>query len=202
MAEPDRLVAVKTRPSWEKALSFMSAVGSVVTHGGLTDEATYKTRLESCHACPEIDRSPDGQEYCGACDCGRWPVARLDRKLSFPGLECPLGRAGFANAGKIAEGEVIEMQKCAGCSKPEPDRSLIPVGSRVVIATKLPGEDFDPRPWIVEDARGVRDGHPDVYDIKRPRRWFTWGWFKNRFRPERATISRLAIARAPGTFTL
>lgn len=193
-AEP-RTIATRTRPSWEKALEFTRVVGSVVTHGGFVAEAVYEKRLSSCRSCSKLDRSPDGQEYCGECDCGRWPVSRLDNKLRFPGLECPLGRPGFANEGAKPPEGPEGRRKCEGCAMPPPDRSILPVGSRVFITARQKGEDMDPRPWTVESFRGGEP--PTVYEIRRSRRWLTWDAVRHWFRPERATVSRDALGRAP-----
>ncbi len=181
-----RLIEPRARATWEKALSFVSAVGSAVA-AGFVPQHVYEARLASCRSCEKIDRSPDGLEYCGACDCGRWPLSRLDRKLYFPGLECPLGRAGFANAGAPPEGSA--WKKCEGCSKPEPDRSPLDVGALVLIAVHLKGEEPDLRPWRVEARRG------DVYELSRARRFFSWAWWKALGRRERAEVGRTALVR-------
>jgi hypothetical protein len=165
------------RALWEKALS----LGEAVLSG--TDEKLVAERLASCRLCPRIDRSPDGYEYCGACGCGRWPLARLDWKLAFRELECPEGRAGFSNAGQAP----AKMEPCKSCGQPQVPLTPLEVGEKVIVAVTLPNEPPDRRPWVVEARRG------DVYDVARGRRWLEWLWKLGR--KERATIGRSALAR-------
>lgn len=72
---------------WAKAHSFAAAVLS-----GRVPEETYKARMAICNACPQKYQGKDKNDYCRACGCGEWPASRLDRKLTWNELKCPLGK--------------------------------------------------------------------------------------------------------------
>lgn len=48
----------------------------------------YVERQTACQAC----RQMDDRGYCRSCGCGRWPLARLDRKNWFERWSCPQRR--------------------------------------------------------------------------------------------------------------
>jgi len=185
-------VSESSKTLWEKATAFAANAvefANVVTSGE-ADEAIIAARLESCRSCPKLDRAEDGKEYCGACGCGRWPLARLDRKLAWKALTCPLARPGFANAG----GEPEKLTPCGQCNKPRAALLPLKVGDRVVISSRLPSDDPDTRPWRVERIAKTheKDEAESVYDLKRRRR-LGWEWLRKLGRPERATVSRSAL---------
>lgn len=92
MARDSRWPSVSS--SWKKAGSFaLSLLSSMVTK---VDKDTLLLRRLSCETCPA--RETDGEHsYCGVCGCGKKKMARLDRKLEYPYLRCPLGKPGFSN---------------------------------------------------------------------------------------------------------
>lgn len=75
----------KFKELWEKAHSLLTAISS-----GKTDEVTLSKRQSLCQACPQRYKGKDGHYYCGACGCGEWSPARLDNKLKWDKLKCPL----------------------------------------------------------------------------------------------------------------
>jgi hypothetical protein len=111
--------------TWFQAKSFLSAVksrGLAATAkditigcdaGSRTDNETLEQRRESCFGnkskgfipCIVLKKSSEGFHYCGACGCGKNPLALLDdpenpggyTKLHYPELQCPLKRRGFSN---------------------------------------------------------------------------------------------------------
>ncbi len=101
---PDEWQRVK--PSWSRALSFATVILRTSVEGKVS-ETTYWERLQSCsglNAANQIvspvcamRREHQGVAYCGACGCGATPLARLDNKLWYQGLECPLAKKGFEN---------------------------------------------------------------------------------------------------------
>jgi len=58
--------------------------------GPRVDETTYQRRLAICRTCPHL-REEAGHEYCGACGCPQWKLARLSVKLWLAELACPVG---------------------------------------------------------------------------------------------------------------
>lgn len=77
--------------SWENAARLIRSLSS-----GTVTRDVFETRLASCKGCTQLRRDEEGKMYCGACGCGKNPLARLDRKLWFSHLECPLGKPGFS----------------------------------------------------------------------------------------------------------
>lgn len=75
---------------WAKAESFVSTATS-----GFAEPEIVEQRKASCAACPNLQKTPSG-DFCGACGCGQNPLARLDRKLLFRDLKCPINAKGFA----------------------------------------------------------------------------------------------------------
>lgn len=201
--EESKTVWAKAQQFSEKAVSFAKAVTS-----GYADEALIEKRLSTCHACEKLDKSPDGYEYCGACGCGRWPLARLDRKLALKSLPCPLGKEGFSNAGKPGA-----LTPCTSCNQPRPPLEPLSPGDEVIIAVKLKGEAEDRRPWRVskvvkkaperevtvmslerpgeKEKAKIADEAEAVYEIARSRRG--WDWLRHWGRKERADVSRGAL---------
>ena len=149
------------RSIWEKAAEFARTATS-----GFADEATVARRRESCKSCPKRVTRHNGAEvddYCGACDCPEWPLARLDRKLLFRGLTCPLARPGFAN-----EGQNVKPGDCPTCTG-ERVFTRFAQGSRVRFAVALDGDAAD-----VQGVWQVREVRPDgVCELER-RRWIFW----------------------------
>lgn len=64
----------------------------VVAHlgGMITAPARYE-RLAKCAECPWLARK-NGRMYCGRCDCGTHPAARLSWKSWLRWAECPANR--------------------------------------------------------------------------------------------------------------
>jgi hypothetical protein len=163
------------RENWERAASFAKAMVTTAIEG-CVDQATFTTRMDSCRSC-DSRQTVEGRDYCGACNCGMWSLAALDKKLWFAGLDCPKGRKGFANEGKA----------CASCHGNERATTALAPGDAVIITATLDGDAPDMTPWKVTAVAG------DLIDIERPRRW----WSPRRWTrgPERATVARKALHR-------
>lgn len=58
---------------------------------GRCTQEEYESRKKACEECPALIRNR-AATYCGACGCPNWRLARLDTKLWFDNLECPLGK--------------------------------------------------------------------------------------------------------------
>lgn len=107
---------VHVEPTWKKAASFLRAVGSKLLD--VLPERDRDKRQQSCFGetlagervgppCQML-REINGNYFCGACGCGENALAILGSavgkgigepsKLSYPHLECPLRKDGFANA--------------------------------------------------------------------------------------------------------
>lgn len=75
---------------WRKIRLFLGCmVGPCVT------EDEYRQCITACQRCPDLDvihRRFDDLHYCGACNCGRWYLARLDKKCRRVYHVCPRGR--------------------------------------------------------------------------------------------------------------
>lgn len=94
----------RVRPSWRRALEFSTVILRTTVEGKVS-ETVYWERMQSCSGindrnqivgpvCP-LRREYRGVGYCGACGCGATPLSRLDSKLWYSGLKCPLSRKGF-----------------------------------------------------------------------------------------------------------
>ncbi len=115
-SRPARWAAVQR--SWEMAKSFSSAMMSKGFAGTRADDRTKSQRWISC-----FGQAPDGaaagqpcdalrwtadheHAFCGDCGCGDHRRAHLNGtpygKLEYPYLECPRGRPGFSNEGKVS----------------------------------------------------------------------------------------------------
>jgi len=190
---------------WQEAAAFAEKVGEFVpaVTSGTTDPATFETRLSSCLSCPgRAERNPrepgsyvaaDGLRYCRECDCGENLFSRLDRKLWFRELPCPLGRPGFVNEGHhMPTGSSVtfdpSFKPCPTCKDAKPAQEPVNVGDKVCISAWLPGDKPDLRPWTVTRVSG------EAVDVERSRRWFAWLW--KRGAPERVTVSRAATSPA------
>lgn len=73
---------------WRKIKSFIRAVVSFARYGDLV-LSQYQKRMAACYECPELKTTLTGQ-FCGACDCPRWPVSDLRTKWRTPDAACPL----------------------------------------------------------------------------------------------------------------
>jgi len=83
----------KTRPVPQPKTVFGKAAQALwVVTGPKVDALAFGKRMEICNACP-LKKVKDGVSYCGKCGCGTWwKKARLDEKLWFARLKCPLGK--------------------------------------------------------------------------------------------------------------
>lgn len=78
------------RLTWENAKSLALSATSRLVFGRIAEER-MQARLGQCRRCP-ARRESGGGEFCGVCGCGDTQLARLDSKLKYPSLKCPLGR--------------------------------------------------------------------------------------------------------------
>ena len=89
-----RLRWFNVRETWRKAQSLAKSVAS-----GKCEPHIYAERQASCEGCEYREESKKAGEYfCGVCGCGDTALARLDHKLWYKYLECPMRRKGFSNA--------------------------------------------------------------------------------------------------------
>lgn len=68
---------------YSKARLLLSAVT-----GPKIAKERYDERQAACKICPQRDEGG----YCRSCGCGRWPLARLDRKNWYERWSCPQRR--------------------------------------------------------------------------------------------------------------
>lgn len=94
----ERGVWSQIKDTWQKLEEMVDTVTS-----GYVDVETFNKRKLSCYGngtnvkpCINLMKT-NGHDYCGACGCGQWLLARLDNKLKFKDLPCPLKKSGFAN---------------------------------------------------------------------------------------------------------
>ncbi len=101
--------------SWEKAGSFLKALGSKVLSRvptrdrELRQQACFGETLVGTKVSPpcQMLRKDEAGYWCGACGCGNNKLAIIGSeekkgvgepsKLDFPHLECPLSKPGFSN---------------------------------------------------------------------------------------------------------
>lgn len=85
---------VAARPVTPVDESFITKVRQFVqcVSGPKVDDATYRYRLAICRSNDCGKTLLKGKyEYCGACGCPKWRMARLKIKLRFAQLACPMG---------------------------------------------------------------------------------------------------------------
>lgn len=69
--------------------------------------------------CPSYNAAKD---RCTACGCPDWPIARMRRKVWYPGAICPLGRFGDApgRRQRIASGSEPALEPSVASASAEP----------------------------------------------------------------------------------
>lgn len=79
-----------TRNLIQKGLSWAKAEGSLFLQGPVSTE-DYVRRLETCNACPNLQRaeSPSQLGWCSKCGCGDRGRAELTVKGKMPAATCP-----------------------------------------------------------------------------------------------------------------
>ncbi len=82
--------------------------------GGLVDQDAYDERQATCEPCPDRvihlqlrKGSMREKSYCGACNCPRWWLARLDIKNRLRGWQCPRHRHGGSDSDAIYRAYVV-----------------------------------------------------------------------------------------------
>jgi hypothetical protein len=109
-AEDKKSRWARVKQSWQKAESFAKSIASAgLLQEKEVDPVTFEKRTVSCFGlsleqervqdpCPSLVVGSDGGHYCNDCGCGERSLAKLDKKLTYPYLECPRRRDGFSNA--------------------------------------------------------------------------------------------------------
>ena len=75
----------------QKAASWIKAEASQIVEGPLDDER-YQKRIDTCLACPRLQRSeePGKVGWCKSCGCGQNVRAELTVKARMPKATCPV----------------------------------------------------------------------------------------------------------------
>lgn len=77
----------------DQVRSLAAAAVSKITHSPPSQEV-INLRRQSCQACEYLDSEADRCRACGCRASLRWKIEKL------PTVECPSGKAGFANEGR------------------------------------------------------------------------------------------------------